>query len=176
MNWTSVIEGVVTGTATAVTWVLLLALANLLRNVLLERKIRGSFQNVGYSFGENSFGIVLHNTTDFPVNVWRVAFSFPNGGYAPLYFSGEKIASSTHFLTETNNGHVELGFDIQGIWNIDKERMIKISPVPIGAFCVIEYGTLINTKKRITVKISKVSEFQDAFQRCRGRWVMNEKG
>jgi hypothetical protein len=175
MSWTSVVEGIITGTATAITWVVLLALANLSRNLLLERRLRKAFESVGYAFGENSFGIILHNTTEVSVKVWKVCFSFPNGGFAPLYFSGEKIAPGTSFRSAEQGGAVGLDFDMSGIWEMEKDRVITLNPVPTGAFSLIEYATLINTKRRITIQVTKADQLQDAFIRCRGRWADNSE-
>lgn len=174
MKWTSVVEGVITGTATAFTWVALLALTNFFRNLLLEHQLRKGFSNIGYSFGENSFGIILHNITNVSVKVWRVCFSFPGGGYAQLRFSGEKVASGTPFRSDEQGGAVSLDFDMSGIWEMNKDRVITLSPLPSGAYCVLEYTTLINTKKRTTVEVARAEDLRDAFLRCRGRWIDDE--
>ena len=121
--------------------VALLALTNISRNLLLERRLRRAFGSIGYAFGESSFGITLHNTTDVSVKVWKVCFSFPNGGYAPLYFAGEKMASRTPFRSDEQGGAVSLDFDMSGTWEMNKDRVIALSPPPAGAFCLIEYTT-----------------------------------
>lgn len=188
MAWKSVVEGIITGTATAFTWLVLLSLTNLIRNLILERQLRKGFSNIGYSFGENSFGIILRNTTNVPVKVWGVSFSFLNGGTAPLNFSGEKAASRKirlhrfreprwhnidfpPFHSEEIDGAVILEFDMVGTWEMTKDRVISLSPPPEGAYCLLEYTTLINTKKRMAVKVARVDDLRDAFLRCRGRWV-----
>lgn len=183
-----IVEGVVIGTATALTWAALLALSNLLRNVVLERQLRKGFSRAGYSFAENSFGIILHNATSASVRVWGVSFSFPNGGTAPLQFSGEKVAhrkirlhrfrqprwqllDCPPFHSSEHEGAVSLEFDMSGTWAMNKERVIAIHPAPTGAYCLLEYTTLLNTKRRLAVTLSRSDELQDAFLRCRGRWV-----
>jgi hypothetical protein len=188
MAWKPVVEGIIAGTATAFTWAALLFLSNLIRNLILERQLRKGFSNIGYSFGENSFGIFLRNKTNVPVKVWGVSFSFLNGGYAPLNFSGEKVASRKirlrgfreprwtyidfpPFHSEETDGAVSLEFDMAGTWEMAKDRVISLHPPPDGAYCLLEYTTLINTKKRIVVEVTQVDELRDAFLRCRSRWV-----
>jgi hypothetical protein len=188
MAWKTIFESIVTGTATALTWVVLVAASNALRNFILERRLHRSFSRVGYSFGENAFGLIFHNTTSVPVKVWGASFSFSGGGTAPLRFSGEKVAHRKirlhrfkeprwhlvdfpPFQSEEREGAVELDFDISGTWEISKERVITLSPPPEGAYCLIEYTTLIRTKKRFAVIVTQVDDLQDAFLRCRGRWV-----
>lgn len=191
MAWKSVVEGIVTGTATALTWVALLALTNFSRNLMLERRLRKGFSSIGYSFGDNSFGIIFHNTTNVSVKVWGVSFSFPGGGTAPLHFSGEKVAfrkirlhrfrepgwlliNFPPFRSDEQGGAVSLDFDMSGTWEMNKDRVIALSPPPDGAYCLLEYTTLINTKKRTAVKVARADDLRDAFLRCRGRWVDDE--
>jgi len=189
----SIVEGVVIGTATALTWVALLGLSSFLRNLMLERQLRKGFSNVGYSFGENSFGLVVHNTTSVSVKVWGVSFTFPGGGTAPLQFSGEKVAhrkirlhrlreprwqllNFPPFLSPEHEGAVNLDFDMSGTWAMNKERVVSLSPAPTGAYCLLEYTTLINTKRRLAVKVARSDELRDAFLRCRGRWAPGGNG
>ena len=189
MAWKSVIEGIIAGTATAITWVALLFLTNLMRNMLLDKQLRKGFSNIGYSFGENSFGIILRNETNIPVKVWGVSFSFKNGGYAPLSFTGEKTASRKirlrrfskprwsyidfpSFFSGEENGAVRLEFNMAGTWAMEKEEILPMTS-PDGAYCLLEYSTLIGTKKRIVVEAKKVDELQDAVQRYCGRWRDN---
>jgi len=176
------------GTVSGLTLAAVLALANFLRNLLLERRLREGFSKVGYSFGEDSFGIILHNMTSANVKVWGVRFNFPDGGYTPLHFSGEKVpfrkirlhrfrkprwqvVDFPAFHSDEAAGAVSLDFDTSGTWEMKKERVVDLHPPPEGAYCLLEYTTLLRASRRIVVKVAKVDELRDAFLRYRGRWV-----
>ena len=191
MNIGLLVDEVIKGTASALTLAAVLASVNFVRNSLLEQKLRRGFSRVGFSFAEQSFGIVLHNMVNTTVKVWGVHFSFPNGGYAPLHFSGEKVPfrkvrlrgfrqprwqliEFPPFKADHVDGAVSLDFDTSGTWELDKNQVIALHPPPSGAYCLVEYETLFHARRRIVVKAAQVDELQDAFLRYRRRWAQED--
>ena len=67
---------------------------------------------------------------------------------------------------------MRLEFNIAVTWAMEKDEILPMTS-PDGAYCLLEYSTLIGTKKRIVVEAKKVDELQDAVQRYCGRWRDN---
>jgi hypothetical protein len=182
-----ILEAVVGGVAVAITWALLLFITNLIRNLVFERRLRRAFSIVGFSCSTNALGLVFRNDTDIPVKVWGAAFSCSGGGYMPLVYCGEKVAHRRMrlsgfwrprwlfldfppYLSDMKEGAVTLDFDMSAIWEIDRARVGKWDTPPEGAYCLLEYTTLLQTRKRIFVRVSNVKAMQEFFGRfCRKR-------
>lgn len=179
-----ILDAVVGGIATAFAWAALIFLANLCRNLMFERSLRRAFSRVAFSCAPNALGLIFRNTTDIPVKVWGAAFSCSGGGYIPLSYSGVKVASRRvrlsgfgrncprwsfvefpPFVSPENEGAVTLDFDTSATWEVDKALVAKWNSPPEGAYCLLEYTTLIQTRKRIAVRVSNVKEMQEFFSR-----------
>ncbi len=186
MRWDNVTEAVVSGIATAVTWAILLFIGNLLRNLLLERRLRRSFRRVGHSFGIDAFGLVFANHTKTSVKVWEVGMYLEKDGVIVMNYSGVKAAQRRvkllfpgdkkqttitldcpSFRCEPSEGAVVLDFDMTATWQISNSTVVNLKDAPKSAFCILEYSTLIGGKKRITVEIERPKDLRTSFLKHR---------
>lgn len=164
------------------TWAALLFIVNALRSIFLERRIRSSFRTPNYSFGVQTFGLNLRNRTGVKVKVWEVAVVVESPRAVPrsvhFNYGGEKKAernlkldlptgerldittSTLGFESEPEDGAVELDFDMEAEWGLSNKFVVQWLEKPIAGYCLIEYRTLIGTRKRVTV------EFEDREGLC----------
>lgn len=182
MNWSAVLDGVLGGVATALTWAALVFFVNLGHNQVLEYRLRRSFRSVGFAVAQNAWGVLWTNSTNVSVKVRGAAFNFSNGGYVPLSFWGQKTPRRKlrlrrfgkrrwayrdfpAYTSDDSGGAVTLEFDTAGVWGIDDAKLARMHPLPDGAYCLLEYSTLINTKKRLVVAVEPFDELRAALER-----------
>ena len=183
MDWSSVTSGILSGLTTALTWVVVVFLYNSTRNFLLERQLRRSFEHAGFAVANGAWGIWWTNSTSITVTVWGAAFSYASGGgHTPLSFWGEKTPQRRlrlrwfgkprwvyrdfpSFEAKPKDGAVNLEFDMSGVWGIRDETIASWNSAPDGAYCLLEYSTLLNTRKRLVVPIKSFDELREGFER-----------
>ena len=162
-------EPIISGTLTAITWVVIVFAVNYSRNKYLEYKLTESFGNIGYTGGIDGWGITLHNRTNVPVKVRCVAFLFADGpSYipnfsgkksvereVPMNLTGEKkviiYTASTSFEHQKDEGIIDLDFEMSGVWMLSNRAVLESKSYPIGGYAVIEYPTIFGGRRSLEV-------------------------
>jgi hypothetical protein len=192
--WSDVGQSVIGGVATGLTWAVLLFVISLVRNLMLERHIRRSFRCVGHVYGVESFGLDLTNTTRVPVSVWTVGLYLEQQGTFILNYSGTKSAhrpvkinipgqkrsikttAECHsFRSEPEEGAVILDFDMSATWQMSNTTVVELHDVPKAAFCIVEYRTLIGTRKRMTIDVGRPDGVRNSFEHHRADCLKDPK-
>lgn len=169
---------ILSGVTTAVVWAVLLWVANLVRNIRVERTLRSSLSRIGTSYGDEGFGATVKNETRISILVRDVTFLLddPAKGIDLLYkcptheflITEKRTKKPMTFNTQTRgrevkrettpHGFVELPPYTGGIWQLDPGFYFKNTElVPIGARATVEYKTFLGNPKLIVVRTTEAS-------------------
>jgi len=144
MNWSSILNGVVEGLTTALVWALLLWFWQLVKMYKIRFKIRKSIIDTKSFFYQrpNYFGIVLKNTSAWPVIIRGVRFVLDSVEVQCGYLGRKESEYDEHILLKSKTDD-RWGCPINLLNDVIKEAWVEY-----------EYDTLLGQSKVERVKIA----------------------
>jgi len=145
MDWNNIINGVVEGLTTALVWALLLWLWQVVKMYKIRFEIYKSITGTKAIFWERPdyFGIVLKNTSVWPVTIRRVNFLLASGVEVQCGYLGKKESE--------DDEHILLKSKTEDRWGCPINMLNDVIKVVSVEY---EYDTLLGQNKVERVKIA----------------------
>lgn len=169
-----IIESIVTGVSTAISWVLLVYIFNFVRNKILEFKLRKTFKANGTFGGSGYYGVLLTNRTKVDVKIREVILLLEHGSFV-LHYLGQKACEykvkikidnkeKTTFNRSTEYdspsiGPTPLEFYSSAKFGISQELLFEGLKIKNG-FVTLDYPQAFGSRKIIKVEFLNIDLIQ----------------
>jgi len=172
--WTKLLEAIVTGTAAAITWAVLVWLYTLTKDHLQERAIRKSFSKAGAGGGIYGYSVSLFNRTKKEVRVREVRLYSEGGTDVILFYTGaieydrkldmKALGDQNQSIMFGSRGGrpeptypPELEIESSAAWIMPNKACLDERLCPTGGYCIIDFQTLFGGKRALKVPFDERS-------------------